>query len=58
MKAYGSKRGEQVECPCGCCTRRWHKSYPYRAVYDKARRKTARQQGKKDSQFQEQVVDD
>lgn len=43
MKAYGSVRVEQIACKRGCCTMRWHKCYPYRAVYDRARRKTARQ---------------
>lgn len=49
MKAYGSKRHEHIACKQGCCTMRWHKNYPNRCIYDRARRKTARQEGKQES---------
>lgn len=52
MKAYGSKRLEHFQCPWGCCGMRWRKSYPNREVYDRTRRKTARQEAKKEVLFE------
>ena len=49
MKAYGHSRKDKQECKYGCCT---HKSGPKRSCrdsVDRANRKTARQEMKKEA---------
>ena len=48
MKAYGHSRIDKQECAYGCCTLKSGKMKNCRKVVDRANRKTARQQAKKE----------
>lgn len=57
MKAYGHSRKDKIECQYGCCTTKSGKKKNCRIEVDRANRKTARQEGKKDIKEETQEVE-
>ena len=51
MKAYGHSRRDKLECKYGCCTTKSGAKCNARQVVDKTNRKTARQEGQKQAQY-------
>lgn len=47
MKAYGHSRRDKLECDYGCCTGKSGKKRNYREEVDRAKRKRARQEARK-----------
>lgn len=47
MKAYGHSRKDKLECKYGCCTGKSGPDRNCRKVVDRANRKTARQEAKR-----------
>lgn len=50
MKPYGHSRKDKQECKYGCCTTKSGKKKNCRGEVDRANRKTARQDGQRESQ--------
>lgn len=48
MKPYGHSRKDKLECDYGCCTFKSGKGRTSRKKVDRANRKTARQEHRKD----------
>jgi hypothetical protein len=49
MKAYGHSRYDKSTCKYGCCTTKSGIKKNCRPIVDRAHRKTARQEGKQES---------
>ena len=58
MKAYGHSRKDKLECDFGCCVGKSGKDRSCRAVVDRANRKTARQEGRKEANEPEPIPKD
>ena len=54
MKAYGHSRTDKQTCKYGCCTLKSGKMKNCRSVVDRANRKTARQEMKKECIYNEE----
>lgn len=57
MKAYGHSRRDKLTCIYGCCGFKSMKFRSERFFVDKIKRKSARQSGKADIQFQIKEMD-
>lgn len=57
MKPYGHSRKDKEECKYGCCTLKSGKHKNCRETVDRANRKTARQENKKECLEQEMTVE-
>lgn len=55
MKPYGHSRRDKLTCKYGCCGFKSMKGRSFQEAVDRTNRKTARQEGKKESENTQEI---